>query len=255
MLMILSPAKTFKEDGVIYSKLSNELPFKDKTKELVTQLQAYSIEDLSLLMKMSESLSELNTKRFAKFYDNQEQALLGIHAFEGEAYKGLDSLSLSDEALQLAQYNLLILSGLYGIIHPFDWINPYRLEMATKLANSQGKDLYAFWKNELTAYIMNQIEKSEGEKVLLNLASKEYSKVLDLKQIKQSYPMISIEFKEQKENSYKVVGMYAKRARGMMVRHVLQNQIQTLEEIKHFNEDGYRFNEELSDNLTWVFTR
>ncbi len=255
MLMILSPAKTYKEENVSYSRFSSELPFHHKTKELVTQLQSYSIEELAQLMKMSQALGELNNQRFAQFYDDVEQALLGIHAFEGEAYKGLDSLSLSEEALQLAQQNLLILSGLYGVIHPFDWINPYRLEMATRLSNSAGKDLYAFWKGELTAYVMNQIGKSQGEKILLNLASTEYSKVLDLKQIRQSYPVITIEFRERKGDTYKVIGMYAKRARGMMARHILQNHIKTLEEVRGFNEAGYLYNEMLSSDQTWVFTR
>lgn len=253
--MILSPAKTFKEEGVSYSLLSQELTFKDKTKELINLLQTYSQEELGQLMKMSEALSEVNVKRFQRFYENVEQAILGIHAFEGEAYKGLDSLSLSDDELAFSANRLLILSGLYGAIKPFDHINPYRLEMATKLSNSKGKDLYAFWKEDLTTYLLEQLKSTTGDQVLINLASNEYSKALDLKRIAKEYPVITIEFKEQKGETFKVVGMYAKRARGMMVRYILKNKIETLEGLKNFSENGYYFNESISDEFKWVFTR
>ena len=255
MLMILSPAKTFKEEGVSYSLLSQELIFKDKTKELVSILKNYSQEELGQLMKMSEALSEVNVKRFHRFYEEIEQAMLGIHAFEGEAYKGLDSLSLSEDELAFSDNRLLILSGLYGAIKPFDSINPYRLEMATKLSNSKGKDLYAFWKEDLTVYLLEQLKSSTGDQVLINLASNEYSKALDLKRIAKEYPVITIEFKEQKGETFKVVGMYAKRARGMMVRYILKNKIETLEALKNFSENGYNFNPTISDEFKWVFTR
>lgn len=255
MLMILSPAKTFKEEGINYSQLSEQLRFKEQTKELVALLQTYSVEDLAQLMKMSQALSELNTKRFETFYHDKEQAMLAIHAFEGEAYKGLDSLSLTETALQYSEQHLLILSGLYGAIRPFDYINPYRLEMQTKLTNSKGKDLYSFWKEELTTYVLERLAHSSGEQVLVNLASNEYSKALNLKEIQKHYPVITIEFKEQKGDSYKVVGMYAKRARGMMVRYILNHQIENVEEIKAFDLDGYSFNMDLSDEGKWIFTR
>lgn len=255
MIVILSPAKTYKEEGVIRHKLSNNLPFELKTKALVTQLQTYSVAELCSLMKMSEALGVLNQARFDAFYDGAEVALEGIHAFDGEAFKGLDSLSLSSSAIAYATDHLRVLSGLYGVIRPTDYINPYRLEMGTKLETAQGKDLYAFWKSTLTDYLLGELSQTDGEQVLVNLASKEYSKALDLKQIDTQYPVITIEFKEQKGEAYKVVGMYAKRARGEMVRFILENQIQKQENLKLFNSGGYMYNEALSTEKSWIFTR
>lgn len=255
MLLILSPAKTFKEEGVKRFELSKQLPFELKTKELIEHLQGYTRSELCALMKMSEALGAVNEMRFKQFYEVQGEALLGLHAFDGEAYKGLDSLTLSKEGILFAQDHLRILSGLYGIIRPNDYINPYRLEMGTKLANSEGKDLYAFWKPTLTEYMLEALNQVEGEQVLINLASKEYSKALDLKQIETQYSVVNIEFKEQKGETYKVVGMYAKRARGEMVRYILENQLKKAEELKGFNQGGYQFNPTLSTDQTWIFTR
>lgn len=255
MLLILSPAKTFKEEGVERFKLSENLPFEAKTKELMTHLQNYSMTDLCSLMKMSESLGTINETRFQKFYEDKQEALLGIHAFDGEAYKGLDSLTLSQEGITFAKKHLFILSGLYGVIRATDSINPYRLEMGTKLKNSMGKDLYAFWKESLTQYLIEELNQLSEGKALLNLASKEYSKAIDFKKIEKSYPVITIEFKEKKGETYKVVGMYAKRARGEMVRYILEHQIKDVNRLKDYCESLYQFNESLSTDKTWVFTR
>lgn len=254
MIIILSPAKTYKEE-VNCSGLSPQLPFELKTKELVNKLQTYNVSELCTLMKMSEALGIVNLLRFETFYDAKAEAIEGIHAFDGEAFKGLDSLTLSKCGISYAKDHLRILSGLYGIIRPTDSINPYRLEMGTKLENSMGKDLYAFWKLALTDYMIEELAQTDGEKVLINLASKEYSKALDLKRIEKQFPVLTIEFKEQKDDTYKVVGMYAKRARGEMARFILENQIQKRDDLKLFNVGGYTYNEALSSEKSWIFTR
>ena len=255
MLMMLSQAKTFKTIELEPLDLSNELIFKNKTKQLVNQLQTYSVSELSTLMKISEALAEVNVTRFAQFYEKNQQGMYAIHAFEGEAYKGLDSLSLNQEALEFSKESLRILSGLYGVLKPFDVMNPYRLEMGLSWSGEHGKDLYQYWKEDLTVHFLNELSETKGDQVLLNLASKEYSKALNLKQIEKTYPVITIEFKEQKGEAFKVVGMYAKRARGQMARYILNHQIHEVEQVKAFNEGGYTFNPDLSTEKTWIFTR
>ncbi|MGL4372415.1 MAG: YaaA family protein, partial [Turicibacter sp.] len=146
-------------------------------------------------------------------------------------------------------------SGLYGMLMPNHVMRPYRLEMQTTLPIDEDKDLYAFWKSRLTTQILNLLDQTPGDRVLLNLASKEYSKALDLKLIMKSFPVITVEFKEQKGDVFKVVGMYAKKARGKMVRFILENEVDEVERLKHYQEDGYAFNKDLSSAQTWVFTR
>ena len=255
MLMILSPAKTFKTMTLESWNLSPHLLFTDKTKELVNQLQQYSKQELATLMKMSDTLAEINEERFKNFYQLNQQAMPAIHAFEGEAYKGLDSLTLDEEALQFSNESFRILSGLYGVLRPFDFINPYRLEMGLSWSGLHGKDLYTYWKGELTDYFLSELKETTGDQVLLNLASKEYSKAIDFKQIEKHYKVITVEFKERKGEAYKVIGMYAKRARGEMARYILMNQIHDMNGLKAFNEGGYVFNEDLSNEKTWIFTR
>ena len=255
MLMILSPAKTFKNIDSEPLNLSDDLRFAAKTKVLIEQLQAYSVTELAHIMKMSEALGEVNAQRFIEFYDKKQQGMYAIHAFEGEAYKGLDSLTLDSEALEFSKQSFRILSGLYGVLRPFDVMNPYRLEMGLSWSGEHGKDLYQYWKDDLTAYFLTELGQTTGDQVLLNLASKEYSKALNFKQIEKSYPVITVEFKEKKGDAYKVVGMYAKRARGQMARYILMNQIHEVEKIKAFNVGGYTFNLELSTEKTWIFTR
>ena len=255
MLMILSPAKTFKTIELEPFNLSENLIFADKMKVLVEQLQQHSKQELASLMKMSEALAEINETRFKNFYRQKKQAMHAIHAFEGEAYKGLDSLTLDEEALEFSKQSFRILSGLYGVLRPFDAINPYRLEMGLSWSGVHGKDLYTYWKEELTVHFLSELKETKGDQVLLNLASKEYSKAINLKQLEKSYPVITVEFKERKGESYKVVGMYAKRARGEMARYILTNQIHEIEQVKAFNNGGYTFNSDLSNEKTWIFTR
>ena len=254
MLMILSPAKTFTSGENVPHTNFKALLFHEKTAKLVEQLSSFSNEQLGSLMKMSEELATLNSARYRQFYSDELQALPSIYAFSGEAYKGLDALTLEQGALEFSNESLRILSGLYGVLHPFDAINPYRLEMGLKFSGEHGKNLYGYWKKEVTDYFLSALATTPGDQVLINLASTEYSKVVDFKQIKQQYGVLTIEFKEQKGESFRTVGMYAKRARGQMARYILTRKLHSVEELKQFNEEGYQFNEDLSTPTTWVFT-
>jgi len=207
-------------------------------------------EELSKLMSISEKLATLNYTRFQDFstpfnFNNAKQALL---AFKGDVYNGIDAPNLSKKDLTFAQDNLRMLSGLYGVVRPLDLIAPYRLEMGTKLANPRGKNLYEFWGSKISE-LLNEDE----SEVIINLASNEYFKGIDKKTLKPK--IINIVFKEFKGDKYKIIGIYAKRARGLMVQYIIKNRIQNSQDLKSFAMEDYRFKEELSDSTTWVFTR
>lgn len=255
MLIIMSPTKTFREIEEGKTFISSKLSFKEEIEELVTLLQGYTIEGLGKLMKTSDSISEVNYKRYQYFNEEVFKAYPAILYFYGEAFKSLEANTLSEAHLEFAEKHLRILSGLYGSLAPLDVIKEYRLEMGSKILNSRGKDLYSYWKEKLTKHIMKELEVTTGDKVLLNVASEEYSKVLNLKEVEEVYSVINIIFKEKREEGYKVVGTYAKKARGKLIRYVLENEINQVERIKEFNIDGYVFNEELSDEKNIVFSR
>lgn len=255
MLMIISPAKTFKEPEGHKAKPYESLTFKEEIKELIVLLKEYNPLQLAKLMKMSEKLGEINYERYRVFNKKDSIGYEAIKYFYGEAYKGIDVATLSEATLQFMEEHVRILSGLYGALKPLDIIKEYRLEMGTKLANKQGDNLYAYWKQKISDYIIEALHETSGDKVLLNLASEEYSKVLDLKKLEKDYKMVTISFKEYNEGNYKIVGMYAKKARGMMVRYLCEKGAETLEEVKAFQSEGYRFNEVLSSEKQFVFTR
>ena len=203
-------------------------------------------------MKISPALADLNYERNQKWHqpfslENSKQA---IYAFTGEVFKGIDVNSLAEEKIPLLQSRLRILSGLYGLLKPLDLIQPYRLEMGTKLNVGEVNNLYKFWDSSL-ADSLNE-EMSEGD-LLINLASTEYFKAVPKKVLKN--PMITPVFKEFKSGDYKIVMTYAKRARGLMVRYIIENNINTLEELKGFNTEGYLYTESLSSDSELVFTR
>jgi len=216
------------------------------------KLKDLSKSKLSDLMKISPALADLNYERNQKWHqpfslENSKQA---IYAFTGEVFKGIDVNSLAEEKIPLLQSRLRILSGLYGLLKPLDLIQPYRLEMGTKLNVGEVNNLYKFWDSSL-ADSLNQ-EMSEGD-LLINLASTEYFKAVPKKVLKN--PMITPVFKEFKSGDYKIVMTYAKRARGLMVRYIIENNINTLEELKGFNTEGYLYTESLSSDSELVFTR
>jgi cytoplasmic iron level regulating protein YaaA (DUF328/UPF0246 family) len=206
-------------------------------------------------MGISAKLADLNFERFLKWnIDHQaENSKPSIFAYMGDVYDGIDTESLSLEKLKFINENVRILSGLYGVLKPFDLIQEYRLEMGTKLNIHNGKDLYKFWTNKITRTIIMAINESKGEKVLINLASNEYFKSIKLASLK--CPVITPVFMEYKDNGYQIVSFYAKKARGMMTRFIAVENILNPEHIKMFNYGGYSFNQDLTTGNRWVFTR
>jgi cytoplasmic iron level regulating protein YaaA (DUF328/UPF0246 family) len=255
MLIVLSPAKSLDFSQVNRNTERYEPIFVKEAATLIKGLRKLKASELSSLMNISAKLADLNFERFLKWdpdhsNDETKQAVL---AFKGDVYIGLDAGSLSDDHLRYVNKNVRILSGLYGILRPFDSIHEYRLEMGTKLENSKGKDLYSFWGTKIASEVNKAIEQSDGEKVLINLASNEYFKSIDQKTLK--YPIITPVFKDFKDDKYKVISFFAKKARGMMTRYVAENNITEPEKIKTFNYGNYSFNEELTKGNEWVFTR
>ena len=249
MLAIISPSKTqdFSSCHVKTFSKSRQLT---QTQELVRLLKDKTESQISKLMMLSDKLSKLNFDRFQAFktpfsLDNAKQALL---AFKGDVYNGIDAPSLSLEDLNFAQNNVRMISGLYGVLRPLDLIQPYRLEMGTKLSNKNGSNLYDYWGNKISK-VLNDDEQD----LIINLASNEYFKSIDIKILKAQ--MLNIVFKEKKNNTYKVIGIYAKRARGLMVNYIIRNRITEPKVLKNFSDEGYQYDDMLSSDSSWVFTR
>jgi cytoplasmic iron level regulating protein YaaA (DUF328/UPF0246 family) len=250
MLLVISPAKTLDYSHPEYSA-HTQPEFTSEVKDLVGVLRKKSTAQISKLMHLSEALATLNAERYQTFMDtfspdNSKQALL---AFKGEVYAKMEADQFTAEELEFAQQHLRILSGLYGLLKPLDLMQPYRLEMGTKLKTKKGDSLYDYWGTKISKAL-----NAAGEgRTLVNLASQEYFKAVDKKTLK--LPVITIHFKEHKEGSYQVVGFFAKQARGLMARFAIQNRITDPEQLKTFNEEGYEFAERLSNAQDWVFVR
>ncbi|CAH0993120.1 Peroxide stress resistance protein YaaA [Sinobacterium norvegicum] len=254
MLVVISPAKKLDYDAAPVTEQFTQPRMLEDAAQLIEQLLPLAPHDVSALMHISDKLGTLNYERFQSWSqpfnsDNAKQALL---AFRGDVYAGMDADSFSDDDFNFAQQHLRLLSGLYGLLRPLDLMQAYRLEMGTKFSNNRGKNLYEFWGDKITE-LLNQDFASEGSEVLINLASTEYFKSVKAKQLKAE--IITPVFKERKGDDYKVVGIYAKKARGMMSRYIIQNQLAQPEQIKAFDVDGYAYNSALSTDKQWVFTR
>ncbi len=254
MLMVISPAKTLDFETLPTTSEHTTPDFLDDSEELIEQLREMSPHDVSALMKISDKLGNLNFDRYLSWdkkftLDNAKQALL---AFKGDVYTGLDAESLSGDDLIWAQDHLRILSGLYGLLRPLDLIQAYRLEMGTKLANGRGKDLYQFWGSKITD-ALNQQQSDESLPVLVNLASNEYFKSVQSKQLNAE--IITPVFKDWKGDKYKIISFYAKKARGLMVAYIIRNRLNDVEQIKNFDSEGYVYNPAMSSAKEWVFTR
>lgn len=232
---------------------ATEPEFLTEAMELAELLKTYSQEELMRLMKISEKLAEVNYDRYMNFHNEEEVTKEAIFSFSGDVYKAMNPFDYAEEHVEFAQNHLRILSGLYGVLKPLDKIKEYRLEMATKVKNTKNKDLYSFWTEKITKNILNEVSVQE-KKSILNLASLEYSKTLDRTRLK-GIEIFDVEFKENRNGQFKVVGTYAKKARGTMVSYIIKNKIDSIEEVKNFKEDGYVFNEELSTENNIVFTR
>jgi hypothetical protein len=252
MKVIISPAKSLDFETKIETNLFTKPRFLKQSETLNKKLKQLSRKELSELMKISDNLASLNYERNQTWETpfTSENSRQAIYSFNGEVFRGIDVKSLEDKKLPLLQDRLRILSGLYGILKPLDLIQPYRLEMGTRLKVEKKDNLYKFWDTTLAESLNEELE--EGE-LLINLASSEYFKVIPKNILK--VPMITPVFKDFKNGEYKMIMTFAKKARGLMVRYIIDNNIKTIEELKGFNIDRYRFSEELSAENNLVFTR
>jgi len=254
MLIVVSPAKTL--DYTTPPKIKKfTLPdYLDDSAELIHRMRELSSLDISELMKVSTKIADLNFDRFEawnkKFTEkNAKQAVL---AFKGDVYTGLDAESFTAKDFNFAQKHFRMLSGLYGLLRPLDLMQAYRLEMGTRLSNERGKNLYEFWGDIVTEGLNAQLKEVKS-KYLINLASNEYFKVVKPKVLNGE--IITPAFKELKNGEYKMIGVYAKKARGLLSRYIIQNQLSDIEDIKSFDLQGYKFNKKVSKGNNWVFTR
>ncbi|HRW62167.1 MAG TPA: peroxide stress protein YaaA [Bacteroidales bacterium] len=254
MITIISPAKTLDFTTQSQIKEYSQPQFLDKAEILIRELRKLKPKDIIKLMSVNEEIANLNFERFLswKLPFNEKNAKQALLAFKGQVFIGLEAQSLSQDDLLFSQNHLRILSGLYGVLRPLDLIQAYRLEMGIKLKNPAGKNLYEFWGNKITENINKELL-AQKNKVLINLASNEYYKVINPKMIQGN--IITPVFKELKGNEFKVVTIYAKTARGYMSRFIIQNRIENPEDIKAFDTGGYLYNRDLSNNKEWVFTR
>jgi len=254
MLMVISPAKTLDFETPPAIERFTLPQYLDHSQELVEQLRELSPAQISELMHVSDKIGGLNAARFGSWNPaftpaNAKQALL---AFKGDVYTGLDAQSLGEADLDYAQQHLRMLSGLYGLLRPLDLMQPYRLEMGTKLANARGKDLYAFWGTRISEWL-NEALAEQGDDVLLNLASNEYFSAVKRSALKAR--VIDTEFKDLKNGQYKIISFYAKKARGLMSRFVIEQRIDDPAALKAFDLQGYRYNPEQSSPQKLVFLR
>jgi cytoplasmic iron level regulating protein YaaA (DUF328/UPF0246 family) len=250
MFCVVSPAKKLDFDTPAPTLDITQPVMLEDTVELSETTRGLSRADLSQLMKISEKLADLNYARFQAFSTpfDENNAKPAALAFSGDTYVGLDAQSLSEEDFGFAQDHFGILSGFYGLLRPLDLIQPYRLEMGTRLANPRGNNLYDFWGSQ----IAERINEVNGDGVLVNCASNEYFKAVDKKALNGT--VITPVFKEIKSGVAKTIGLMAKRARGTMARYIIQNRIEDAEALKDFSESGYVYREDLSKGNDWVFT-
>jgi len=254
MIALISPAKSL-DFETHYSFAATQVRFPKESLALVKEMQTKTAEDIQALMSVSENIAKLNVERyysFAETYIKDKNAKHALFAFNGDVYQGLEASSLSANDIDYAQSHLRILSGLYGLLRPLDLIQPYRLEMGTKLAFEQYKNLYDFWGSKITALINEEIKEGK-HRFLVNLASNEYVKSVKKKEL--HVPMLDLDFKDYKNGQYKTISFFAKKARGMMTRFFIQNQCQSIKELQEFNESGYAFSKENSTDNKLVFLR
>lgn len=254
MLSVISPAKTLDFETLSTTKQVTQPAFLEQSQALIDILRDYSPQQISELMGISDKLAGLNAARFEEWQPpfTLSNAKPAAQAFQGDVYTGLQAERFSAAENRYAQSHLRILSGLYGLLRPLDLIQAYRLEMGTKLANQAGKDLYTYWKPVLTP-ALNEAIADSGSKVLVNLASNEYFKAVDVKQLDAR--VITPVFKDEKNGTFKIISFYAKKARGLMSAWLIQHQISKPEQLKNFDVAGYRFDASSSQGDTFVFTR
>ncbi|MAG67521.1 peroxide stress protein YaaA [Pseudomonas sp.] len=254
MLMVISPAKTLDYDTPPVIEQSTQPRFVEHSVELIDVLREKSPQEIAKLMSLSDKLASLNVARYGSWErestpQNAKQALL---AFKGDVYTGLNAEDFNADDFAFAQQHLRMLSGLYGLLRPLDLMQPYRLEMGTKLSNPRGKDLYTFWGERISQWLNDDLA-AQGDQVLLNLASQEYFGAVKPKALNAR--VIDTVFKDRKNGQYKIISFYAKKARGLMARYVIKERLQDPEGLKDFNLDGYRFDAASSSDNQLVFLR
>lgn len=252
MKIVISPAKSLDFETKLPSRKHTEPSFLEKAKTVHTAVKEKSPKELSELMDISDKLAELNWQRNQEWKTpfTTKNARPAMYAFNGDVYTGLDAYTIPTAKLKKIQDSLRILSGLYGLLKPLDLIQPYRLEMGTQLPVGDNKNLYEFWKKEITQALNDELKDDE---LFINLASKEYFDAVDAKALK--VPVITPEFRDYKDDKLKMISFFAKKARGMMVRYIIDKNIKTLKGLKGFDYDGYKFDAKLSKGNTLVFTR
>jgi cytoplasmic iron level regulating protein YaaA (DUF328/UPF0246 family) len=253
-LILLSPAKNLNPNPMTKGHMTEPV-FQDEAGHLIQTLQNYSPSDLAKLMKLSTPLAKLNHDRFKSFNlkdSSQSKGYQALFTFDGQAYASLEATNLSNDALDYLHHHLCILSGLYGFLRPTDAIQPYRLEMSTALSIDGKANLYAFWKDKLTAKL-NEIIQKDCVTHILNCASDEYASAIHFKHLLA--PVITCQFQDFKNEEYKTIGIYAKKARGLMVRYLAQQKAASLQTVQAFPSLGYRFSKESSSDDHYIFLR
>jgi cytoplasmic iron level regulating protein YaaA (DUF328/UPF0246 family) len=252
MLMVISPAKSLDFTAPAQALPLTTPELKPRIVELAKVARKLTAADLKRLMHISDALATLNRERFQAFDTELEEGLQAIIAFNGDVYAGLSARELDRPALEWAQDHLRILSGLYGVLRPFDALQPYRLEMGARLKTKRGHNLYDYW-GETISQTLNAAAKGHEDPTLVNLASQEYFGAVDAKALK--LPVVTCHFKEEKAGELRVLGFFAKKARGRMARYAIDNRIDRAEALKGFDLDGYGFKSDLSTSTDWVFAR
>lgn len=254
MLLLLSPAKKLDYDSPVRTELDSQPLFVGQAQGLIDILRTQSEQDIAGLMKLSDDLARLNVQRYQEWEPvfDRSTARQAILAFNGDVYEGMAATDLSDKELKWAQDHLVILSGLYGALRPLDLMRPYRLEMGTRLKNPAGTTLYAYWGSRISDHL-NQRQEGEAKPIVLNLASEEYFKVVDQKTLRAR--VVQCVFQDEKNGVWKIISFYAKKARGLMARFIIDKRVQTIEGVKSFNREGYVFQPELSTGDKLVFRR
>ncbi|MFT6085594.1 MAG: cytoplasmic iron level regulating protein YaaA (DUF328/UPF0246 family) [Glaciecola sp.] len=269
MLMVVSPAKNLDFESSLPTKEFTQPSMLSDAKALVKTCKKLAPSDLASLMHISDKLSILNAERFSSFTTpfTPANARQSIYAFNGDVYTGLDARSLKEEDIQFAQKHLRILSGLYGLLRPLDLMQPYRLEMGTKLENTRGKSLYEYWGASITQELNKALKdasqtsdnqgngdpENDGSNILINLASNEYFSSVKKKLL--GARIITPHFKDEKNGKYKIISFYAKKARGLMARYIIEKRITCVSELKTFNSAGYQYNDLESTATELVFKR
>ncbi|MEK8180664.1 peroxide stress protein YaaA [Flavobacterium buctense] len=252
MKIVISPAKSLNFDKEVPTLVCTEPQFLKQATTIQNTLKKKKPKQLSTLMDISEKLAELNWQRNQEWHTpfTPENARQAVYAFDGDVYTGLDVYSLPEEKLAVLQDKLRILSGLYGLLKPLDLMQAYRLEMGTSMPIGKSKNLYEFWKKTITKELNSELQKDE---LFINLASNEYFSAVETKTLK--VPIITPEFKDYKDGKLKMISFFAKKARGLMVRYIIDTNAETIEDLKGFNYEGYAFDANLSKGNTLVFTR